>query len=231
MAYRILLVEDEPDLQVVLCDNLQVEGYEILAAETGERAVEIGLAARPDLVLLDVILPRMSGYQVCQRLREGGFDSPIIMITARTNEIDRISGLEFGADDYVAKPFSVPELMARVRAQLRAQERRQQRLADYPAHTVIGDLQIDTIQQQVRRGSEEIELSSREFDLLMYFLGHCGEVITRDQLLSDVWGYPDLPLTRTVDNFVAKLRKKIEINPHKPRYIMTIHGTGYRFVK
>lgn len=231
MPYSILLIEDEPEMQLILRDNLQFEGYEILAADTGERGVEMGLSVRPDLVLLDVILPRMSGYEVCQRLRDSGFDSPIIMITARNHEIDRISGLEFGADDYVAKPFSVPELMARVRAQLRAQLRRQQRRAGQPAQTVVGDLQIDRSQQKVRRGSETLDLSSREFDLLMYFLSHRGEVITREQLLSDVWGYPDLPLTRTVDNFVAKLRKKIEVNPHQPRYIVTIHGTGYRFMK
>ncbi|MGH9346810.1 MAG: response regulator transcription factor [Vicinamibacterales bacterium] len=231
MGYSILLIEDEPEMQLILRDNLKFEGYEILAADTGERGVEMGLSVRPDLVLLDVILPRMSGYEVCQRLRDSGFDSPIIMITARNHEIDRISGLEFGADDYVAKPFSVPELMARVRAQLRAQLRRRQRLAAQPAQTVVGDLQIDTSQQKVRRGSVTLDLSSREFDLLMYFLGHRGEVVTREQLLSDVWGYPDLPLTRTVDNFVAKLRKKIEIHPHKPRYIVTIHGTGYRFMK
>jgi DNA-binding response OmpR family regulator len=227
VPYRILLIEDEPEMQVILRDNLQFEGYEILTTDTGEKGVEMGLSGRPDLVLLDVILPRMSGYEVCRRLRGGGFDSPIIMITVRNDEIDRISGLEFGADDYVAKPFSVPELMARVRAQLR----RQQRVTAQLGRVVVGDLEIDTAQQKVRRGAETLDLSSREFDLLVYFLGHRGEVISRERLLSEVWGYPDLPLTRTVDNFVAKLRKKIELNPHQPRYIMTVHGCGYRFVK
>jgi DNA-binding response OmpR family regulator len=227
MAQQILVVEDEPEMQLMLRDNLSFEGYEILSAGTGERGVELGLSARPDLVLLDVILPRMSGYTVCQKLRSTGFDSPIIMITARNSEIDRVSGLDFGADDYIGKPFSISELMARVRAQLRRHERNNPE----PGRLTFGRIVVEATRREVHRGSARLDLSSREFDLLVYLITHAGEAITRDQLLSDVWGYPELPLTRTVDNFVARLRNKIEERPHQPRHITTVHGVGYRFVR
>ena len=216
-------------MQVMLKDNLQCEGYDVISAETGERGLELGLSQQPDLILLDVILPRISGYSVCQKLRKAGFSTPILMITARNTEIDRITGLDFGADDYISKPFSVSELMARVRAHLR----RSERLAPDPQldKLVVGSITIDTVRREVFRGLKPVNLSSREIDLLLYMIGHAGETISRDQLLRDVWGYPELPLTRTVDVFVARLRGKIEDKPHQPRHITTVHGIGYRFVK
>ncbi len=225
MAQRILLVEDEPDMKVILRDNLEYEGYEVLAADTGEEGLEVALRERPDLLLLDVMLPKMSGYEVCRRLRAAGLTTSIVMLTARNAEIDRITGLEFGADDYIGKPFSIPELLARVRVQLR-------RLATTtrePAEFRFGDIVVSLAQRQALRAGECIDLSSREFDLLRYFIAHRDELVTRQQLLSDVWGYNNLPLTRTVDNFVAKLRRKIEPNPQHPLYIVTVHGAGYRF--
>jgi DNA-binding response OmpR family regulator len=227
MAYRILVIEDEPEMQLMLRDNLQCEGYDVISAETGERGIELGLSRGPDLVLLDVILPRMSGYTVCQKLRRVGFAPPIIMLTARNSELDRVTGLDFGADDYIGKPFSVSELVARVRAHLR----RLERVESDPVRLAFGNLVIHTERRVVARDNEEVELSSREFDLLLYLIRHAGETVPRDQLLKDVWGYPELPLTRTVDAFVARLRSKLEVRPHQPRHILTVHGIGYRFMK
>lgn len=225
MAQRILLVEDEPEMKVILRDNLEFEGYEVLAADTGEQGLEIALRERPDLMLLDVMLPKMSGYEVCRRLRASGLKTAVVMLTARNAEIDRVAGLEFGADDYIGKPFSIPELLARVRVQLR----RLAAATREPVEFTFGDVVVNLAQRQARRRGEAIDLSSREFDLLRYFIAHREELITRQQLLSEVWGYHNLPLTRTVDNFVAKLRRKIEPNPQHPLYIVTVHGAGYRF--
>jgi DNA-binding response OmpR family regulator len=227
MAYQILVIEDEPEMQVMLRDNLQYEGYDVLSAETGELGLEIGLARRPDLVLLDVVLPRMTGYSVCHRLRSAGFDSPIIMLTARNSEVDRITGLDLGADDYLGKPFSVFELMARVRAHLRRREREDVATTRF----AFGRISVDLETGKVFRDSARIELSSQESKLILYLIQHEGETLSRDQLLRDVWGYPDLPLTRTVDNFIARLRGKLEEQPHQPRHILTVHGTGYRFTR
>lgn len=227
MVYRILVVEDEPEMQVMLRDNLRYEGYEVLSAETGELGLELGLSERPDLVLLDVVLPRMTGYSVCHRLRAAGFDSPIIMLTARNSETDRITGLDLGADDYLGKPFSVSELMARVRAHLRRVERHE----TPPGRVVFGHHTVDLESGKAFHDGVLVELSSHESKLLVYLVTHAGETLSRDQLLTDVWGYPDLPLTRTVDNFIARLRGKLEDEPHQPRHILTVHGIGYRFVK
>jgi DNA-binding response OmpR family regulator len=227
MAYRILVIEDEPEMQVMLRDNLQYEGYDVLSAETGELGLELGLTQRPDLVLLDIMLPRMTGYSVCHRLRSAGFDSPIIMLTARNTETDRITGLDLGADDYIGKPFSVSELMARVRAHLRRRERQ----ATAAARFVFGRISVDLTSGKVFRDLAPVELSSHESKLLLYLIRHEGKTLSRDQLLKDVWGYPEQPLTRTVDNFIARLRGKLEEQPHQPRHILTVHGIGYRFAR
>ena len=228
MSHRVLCVEDESQMQTVLEDNLQYEGYEVLSAQTGELAVELALTQRPDLVLLDLKLPQMSGYEVCRRIRAAGLSVPIIMVTARNTDLDRIAGLELGANDYVGKPFNVRELLARVRVQLRwAEAAARQESHEYRFDDVV----IDMVRHEVRRASQRLDLSSREFELLHYFIQHPGELVTREQLLSDVWGYHELPMTRTVDNFVAKLRSKVEQNPGEPRHILTVHGAGYRFVK
>lgn len=224
---RVLVVEDEPQMQVILRDNLEYEGYEALGAETGEKGVELAFQTQPDLILLDLMLPGMSGYEVCRKLRDGGLPMPIIIITARNAEMDRILGLELGADDYVGKPFSVREVMARVKVQLR---RRANSAEREPDEFKFGEITVDLRHHQARRRSRRIELSGREFELLRYFVMHRGEMVSRQQLLTDVWGYSSMPLTRTVDNFIAKLRRKIERDPQNPQHILTMYGTGYRFL-
>jgi DNA-binding response OmpR family regulator len=226
MALRVLAVEDEPEMQVILRDNLAYEGYEVLSAATGEEGLLLAMAAQPDLVLLDLMLPRMSGYEVCRRLRAERFTMPIIMLTARNAEFDRVAGLELGADDYIGKPFGVDELLARVRVQFR----RPRHPAAELDEVRIGDVVVDRRLRRATRGRQPLDLSSREFELLEYLLDHADTVITRDELLTRVWNYGDAPLTRTVDNFVAKLRKKIERDPRDPRHILTVHGSGYRFI-
>ena len=225
MMASVLVVEDEAELRIVLEDNLQYEGYRVISAATGEQALAIAQHERPSLVLLDVMLPGMSGYEVCRKLRTNDVDVPIIMITARNAELDRIAGLELGADDYVGKPFSVRELMARVRAQLR-RHRPQLKSDEFQ----FGDVVVDLRRRTTTKASQRLDLSSREIDLLLYFIAHRGEVVTRERLQRDVWEGSEAMLSRTVDNFVAKLRRKIEPDHNQPRYIVTIHGTGYRFV-
>ena len=226
MALRVLAVEDEPEMQVILRDNLEYEGFEVLSAATGEEGLQLAMAKQPDLILLDLLLPRMSGYEVCRRLRTEHFTMPIIMLTARNAELDRVAGLEMGADDYLGKPFGVGELLARVRVQLR----RPRQTGRGPVELRFGEVVVDLRQRRARNGREPLDLSSREFELLEYLIDHADKVVTREELLSAVWGYGAAPLTRTVDNFVAKLRKKVERDPRDPRHILTVHGSGYRFV-
>jgi DNA-binding response OmpR family regulator len=226
MALRVLTIEDEPEMQVILRDNLEYEGFEVLSAATGEEGLQLAMAKQPDLILLDLLLPRMSGYEVCRRLRSEQFTMPIIMLTARNAELDRVAGLEMGADDYLGKPFGVGELIARVRVQLR----RPRQTGRGAAELRFGDVVVDLRQRRARNGREPLELSSREFELLEYLIDHSEKVVTREELLSAVWGHGVAPLTRTVDNFVAKLRKKVERDPRDPRHILTVHGSGYRFV-
>ena len=226
MALRVLTVEDEPEMQVILRDNLEYEGFEVLSATTGEEGLQLAMAEQPDLILLDLLLPRMSGYEVCRRLRTEVFTMPIIMLTARNAELDRVAGLEMGADDYLGKPFGVGELIARVRVQLR----RPRQTGGGAAELRFGDVVVDLRQRRARNGREPLELSSREFELLEYLIDHADKVVTREELLSAVWGHGVAPLTRTVDNFVAKLRKKVERDARDPRHILTVHGSGYRFV-
>lgn len=231
MRHRVLVIEDEPEMQMILRDNLEVEGYQVLPAETGEEGVGIALTQRPDLILLDLMLPRMSGYEVCRKVRGAGFHGPIIMITARNAELDRIAGLELGANDYVGKPFSVRELLARVRVHLLDAEYGEPRGAEYRIDDFVVNFDLREVRRVgKRRRGKRLDLSSLEFDLLEYFITHRGQVVTREQLLSDVWGYAHVPATRTVDNFVAKLRRKIEPERSETRYILTVHGTGYRFL-
>jgi DNA-binding response OmpR family regulator len=225
MALRVLAVEDEPEMQVILRDNLEYEGFEVLSAATGEEGLQLAIAKQPDLILLDLLLPRMSGYEVCRRLRTEHFTMPIIMLTARNAELDRVAGLEMGADDYLGKPFGVGELLARVRVQLRRRPSGRD-----PVELRFGDVVVDLRLRRARNGGEPLDLSSREFELLEYLIDHADKVVTREELLSAVWGYGAAPLTRTVDNFVAKLRKKVERDPRDPRHILTVHGSGYRFV-
>jgi two-component system alkaline phosphatase synthesis response regulator PhoP len=223
---RILIVEDEPDMVLGLKDNFEFEGYEVVTASDGAAGLERARSEKPDLVILDIMLPKLSGLEVCKTLRAEGFRAPIIMLTARGQEIDKVVGLELGADDYVTKPFSIRELLARVRAILRRTEGGKKRLARYR----FADIELDFETYRATRGSDRLEMSPREFELLRYLIERKGETVTRDQLLEDVWGYESYPSTRTVDTHIAKLRAKIGDSGSEPRFIMTIHGVGYKFV-
>ncbi len=225
MKTRILIVEDEPAMVAGLRDNFEYEGYEVISAHDGVAGLERALAETPDLVVLDVMMPRMSGLDVCKQLKAKRPSLPIIMLTARGQEIDKVVGLELGADDYVTKPFSIRELMARVKAVLRR--------VSPPATTEIyrfSDVEVNTRSTEVRRAGTPIELSAKEFALLAYFVAHPAETLSRDRLLNAVWGYENYPNTRTVDTHILHLRQKLEPNPEEPRLILTVHGSGYKFV-
>ena len=223
---KVLIIEDEPDMVLGLKDNFEYEGYDVTVARDGREGLDRAMADNPDLILLDIMLPKMSGLDVCRALRSNGVDTPVIMLTARGQEIDKVIGLEMGADDYVTKPFSIKELLARVRAQLRRASRQ---VAEVEAYTV-GDVHLNFKKHEATKDGREIDLSPREFELMKYFIHHRGETITRDQLLDDVWGYDNYPFTRTVDNHIAKLRQKIEPTPADPKYIITVHRVGYKFL-
>ena len=226
----ILIIEDEPDMVLGLKDNFEYEGYRVLVARDGKEGLERAITDDPDLILLDIMLPKLSGLDVCRDLRGKGLETPVIMLTARGQEIDKIVGLEIGADDYVTKPFSIRELLARVRAQIRRGSRRiPQRYVELDTFR-IGDLELDFKKHKAVRDGGEVEFSPREFELLKYFIRHRGETVTRDQLLDDVWGYANYPVTRTVDTHIAKLRHKIEPVSTDPRYIITVHRIGYKFL-
>jgi two-component system alkaline phosphatase synthesis response regulator PhoP len=209
-----------------LKDNFEFEGYEVLTASDGAAGLERARTHKPDLVILDIMLPRYSGLEVCKTLRGEGFTAPIIMLTARGQEIDKVVGLELGADDYVTKPFSIRELLARVRAILRRSEGAKKRLSRYR----FSDVELDFEIYQARKGGEALDLSPREFELLRYLIERKGDTVSRDRLLEDVWGYESYPSTRTVDTHIAKLRAKIGDSGSEPRFILTIHGVGYKFV-
>ena len=223
---KILIVEDEPDMVLGLKDNFEFEGYEVVTASDGAAGLERARSQKPDLLILDIMLPKLSGLEVCKTLRGEGFDAPIIMLTARGQEIDKVVGLELGADDYVTKPFSIREVLARVRAILRRTEGAKKRLSRYH----FADIDLDFETYVAKRADQPLDLSPREFELLRYLIERKGETVTRDRLLEDVWGYESYPSTRTVDTHIAKLRAKIGDSGSEPRYILTIHGAGYKFV-
>jgi DNA-binding response OmpR family regulator len=222
---RILLVDDQEELVHGLAVNFRREGYDVLTAAEGDAGLRLALEERPDLIVLDVMMPGMSGFEVCRELRRRGSDAPIILLTARGEEIDRVLGLEIGADDYLTKPFSVRELMARVRLRLRRRPPAESSHARYR----FGDVEIDFDKLRVARGGQVLEMSTKEFDLLGLLVRRRGEVLTRDEILKQVWGYDDPPLTRTVDTHIVRLRQKIEPDPASPSYIQTVYGAGYRF--
>jgi DNA-binding response OmpR family regulator len=224
---RILIIEDEPQMLLGLRDNLELDGYEVVTASDGEDGLLKAGSAAPDLVLLDLTLPRRNGLEVCRELRARANPIPVVMLTARSQESDKILGLELGADDYVTKPFSITELLARIRAVLRRAGSRPSSLETCQ----IGDVEIDFSRHRAQRLGRPLEFTAREFALLRYLVAHVGEVVTRTEILTEVWGYePSLP-TRTIDNFVVKLRNKLERNPQSPEHILTIHGAGYKFVQ
>ena len=222
---RILIVDDEPEMVRGIQDNLRFEGYDTSAAYDGEEALRRAAADGPDLVLLDVMMPKVSGWDVCRELRRRGIDVPVIMLTARGEEDDRVRGLELGADDYIAKPFALRELLARVRAVLRRPGPRQ-KFEEF----AFGDARIHRRARRVFKAGAELRLTRKEFDLLVYLVEHRGEVVTRDRLLDEVWGYERFPTTRTVDTHVLRLRRKLEHDPDRPAWIETVHGHGYKFV-
>jgi DNA-binding response OmpR family regulator len=225
--HRVLIVEDEPEMRDLLADNLEFEGYRVAAVGSAEQALQRIERQSFALILLDVMLPSASGFEFCRTVRARDIRIPIIMLTARASESDRVLGLDLGADDYVSKPFSVRELLARVRAQLR----REEGVGEPDANElVVGDLRVNLRTRSVTRRNRHIELSRHEFELLRYLLAHRGEVVSREQLLRDVWGYSQLSVTRTVDNYIFRLRNHVEPRPHDPRFILTVHGSGYRLV-
>lgn len=224
---RILIVEDDEAILRGLTDNLKAEHFDVLSAADGQEGYEKARKGKSDLIILDVMLPSMSGYDVCRKLRAEGVHTPILMLTGKGEEIDKVLGLELGADDYVTKPFSIRELIARIRSILR----RQTEIRSEIVEANFGDVYVDFKKQEALRGKRKIEMSAKEFQLLKYFVEREGEVISRNQLLDDVWGYEAMPTTRTVDNYILSLRKKIEGNPSKPKHLITVHTAGYKFIK
>jgi DNA-binding response OmpR family regulator len=237
---KILIIEDEPTVRVGLEDNLAFEGYNIFSCENGMKGLEIFRSESPDLVILDVMMPGMDGLEVCRQIRSLKSYVPIIMLTAKCGEIDKVVGLEIGADDYLTKPFAMRELVARIKAVLR----RSGVNATLPIESSnatngalngvialnFGDVNIDFQSYRAKKGETELLLSAKEFELMKFLAAKADIPVTRDQLLDEVWGYNNYPTTRTVDNFIARLRQKIEDFPDKPRHLLTVHGVGYKFV-
>lgn len=225
---QILIVEDEPDMQSGIKDNLEFEGYEVDTASDGKEGLIKILSNNYDLVLLDVMLPLMSGFDVCKKVRHENNDTPIIFLTAKGEEIDKVIGLESGGDDYLTKPFSLRELLARVKAVLRRTEKSSAKASSQKVE--IGKLTVDFDTFTAFVDGETVKMTSKEFEILQYFLKHKNATISRDSLLDNVWGYDFQPTARTIDNFILKLRQKIEDNPNDPQIIITVHGMGYRLV-
>ena len=224
---RVLLVEDEPGLLLTLTDRLSNEGYVVETVSDGETGLHRAAGESFDLIILDVMLPRLNGFDVCRDLRQRGVSTPIIMLTARGQVVDKVIGLKLGADDYLTKPFEMIELLARIESLLR----RAPAIPAPPSETYqFGAVRVDFRRAEVERDSRQLDLSAREFQLLRYFIEHRGSTLSRDELLNEVWGYNAMPSTRTVDVHVAWLRQKLEPNPRHPQYILTVHGLGYKFV-
>jgi two-component system alkaline phosphatase synthesis response regulator PhoP len=224
--HKVLIVEDDDAMAVALQDGFEYEGFDVRLARDGEAGLEGARAQDPDLIILDVMLPKMSGLDVCKEIREAGSPVPIIMLTARGQEVDKVLGLRLGADDYMTKPFSFLELMARVEALMR----RAGRFSEAQKRVQFGDVEIDFATYEATKGGQELALSPREFEILAHFVERRGKAVTREDLLQAVWGYGNGSVTRTVDMHIAKLRKKIECDPHEPRHIVTVHRVGYKFL-
>ena len=217
-------------MQIGLRDNLEFESFDVTVAKDGQEGLDQLLNDTFDLVLLDVMMPRMSGFDVCKAARKEGIKTPIIFLTAKGEEIDKVLGLELGADDYITKPFSIRELVARVKAVLRRTEGTSQE-DDGPSSLEVGRLKVDFTRYEAESNGEAVKMSHKEFEVLLYLYKHKNEIVSRYQLLEDVWGYEATPTTRTVDNFILKLRQKIEENPNDPKHILTVHGAGYKMIR
>lgn len=224
----ILIIEDEPAMQLGLKDNLEFEGFEVEIVGDGEMGLQKIKTGNYNLVLLDVMLPKMSGFDVCKAARAANVTTPIILLTARGEEIDKVLGLEFGADDYITKPFGVRELLARIKALLRRNQ--SNGYSQTTQFVVLGRLQIDFNAFVAKENEQEVKLSHKEFEILNYLYTNKNKLITRHDLLQNVWGYDEDITTRTVDNFIARLRQKVEDNPNQPKIIHTVHGSGYKLV-
>jgi DNA-binding response OmpR family regulator len=223
---KVLVVEDDPGILRTVADNLRFEHYEVVTATDGETAYVLQQREHPDLIVLDLMLPRMSGLELCRRLRADDVQVPVLMLTARSEEADRVRGLDMGGDDYVTKPFSVPELMARVRALLR----RVASASSAPQMLTFGEVEVDFRRYVARRRGQLVEMTRKEFALLRFLASREDTVVTRDEILNKVWGFDSYPITRTVDNHVSGLRAKLEVDPARPVHIQTVHGVGYKFV-
>lgn len=226
MKPHVLLVEDEPGISMILTDRLDLEGYEVETAEDGETGLQKALNGKYDLIVLDVMLPKKSGFEVCRTLRQSNVMTPVLMLTARGNVVDKVTGLQIGADDYLTKPFDMMELVARLQALLRRSQLPGARLADTYE---FADVKVDFKRSEVTRGGQVVAMSAREFQLLKYLIEHRDETISRDELLKEVWGYDAMPETRTVDVHMAWLRQKLEENQKMPKHFVTVRGLGYRF--
>ena len=224
MNSRILIIEDELPMRTALKDCLEAEGYRVLTAVEGQSGLERALKEKPDLILLDIMLPKLDGFAVCAELRRVSIAVPVLMLTAKGQVEDRVTGLDAGADDYLVKPFSTDELLARVRALLRRTRKR----GHAPTTLKLGDTQIDLLKQTATRGRKQVHLTAKEYAMLRLMAEAQGEPVTRERFLDVVWGYTAFPTTRTVDNHIASLRAKLEPDPEQPRWIKTVHGVGYR---
>ncbi len=222
---KILIAEDEPHMRLGLKDNLEFESYEVELAKDGQEALQKATRLPFDLIILDVMMPELSGFDVCKQLRKKEIDTPIIFLTAKGEEIDKVLGLELGADDYVIKPFSLRELLARVKAVLR-------RSTKGVSHEKIkiGQVTFDFQKYEATKHKDEVKFSYKEFEIIHHLWNQCNQIVSRDELLREVWGYETQPTTRTVDNFILKIRQKIEDNPNDPKFILTVHGAGYKLV-
>ncbi|HUS68587.1 MAG TPA: response regulator transcription factor [Kofleriaceae bacterium] len=228
MSSRILVIEDDPSIRLGLEDTLRAKGYQVEVATRGQLGLDLAERVRPDLIILDIMLPDLDGFEVCRRLKAPRSELaaiPIIVLSARGAELDRVRGLELGADDYVTKPFSLMELLARVSAVLRRGARG---AGPEPESLAFGDVKIDFVRQSATKAGERLELPARAYAILKVFARRPGEVVSRDTLLDEAWGYEKVPNTRTVDNHLVKLRKALEDEPDRPRYLVTVHGAGYR---
>ncbi len=224
-GFVIAVIEDEELIRKSLVMNLELEGFKVLTAPDGEEGVTLINQQKPDLIIMDVMMPRKDGLQACREIRMAGISTPLILLTARSSEVDKVLGLDLGADDYLAKPFGMLELIARVKALLR----RIQRVTSID-EIKFSDVVVDFKAYRALKNQSPIELSAREYRLLRYLVSKQGSVVTRDELLDEVWGYNSYPTTRTVDNHIARLRQKIETNIDEPQHILTVHGVGYKFV-
>ncbi len=227
MKKKILIVEDDPGIRVILQDALSEKGYDVESASDGERGLEMALEIKPDLLILDVMLPLMDGFEICKRVRQEGMTSPILMLTVKDEEVDKVLGLELGADDYVTKPFSLKELSARIKALLRRVEDYQNEISIYR----FGSVELDFQKYESRKDGLDLGLTPLELKILRLLIDRKGQVVSRDEFLDFVWGADNLAVShRTVDSHMAHIRKKVEDNPSKPQHIKSVHSIGYKFV-